>query len=176
MTALIPIGKIQNKIYSIRGMRVMIDVDLAKLYGVTTKQLNQQVKRNLDRFPHDFMVRLTIEESQAIINPRSHSVTLESGTNVKYTHTAFTEQGTSMLSSVLRSERAVQVNILIIRAFVQLRAVLSTHKELAKKLEELEHKLRKHDVRFKKHAQQIKMVFQAIYQLMNQKKEIGFKN
>jgi len=175
MKPLIPIVDIHNKIYSVRGMRVMIDVDLARLYGVTTKQLNQQVKRNLDRFPDDFMVRLTIEESQSAIYSRSQSVTLKQGSNVKYSHTAFTEQGISMLSSVLRSERAAQVNIMIMRAFVQLRSLLSTHKDLAKKLEELELKLRKHDVRFKKNAQQIKLVFQAIYQLMDQKTTIGFK-
>ena len=178
MSPIIAIEKIQNKIYSVRGMRVMLDVDLAALYGVPTFRLNEQVKRNLNRFPDDFMVRLTLEESQQLLSPRSQNAILKRGHNVKYAHTAFSEQGVSMLSSVLRSERAVEVNILIMRAFVRLRSLLASHKDLAKKLEELETKLRKHDVRFKKHAAKIKMVFDAIWELMNDSKrsQIGFKN
>ena len=152
----------------VRGHKVLIDSDLAELYGVTTKVLNQGVKRNLSRFPDDFMFQLTWEEANALL--RSQTVTLKQGQNVKYRPKVFTEQGVAMLSSVLRSERAVQVNIAIMRAFVRLREMLSTHKELASKLEELE---RKYDSQFR-------VVFDAIRQLMVQpaadtpKPRIGF--
>ncbi len=148
----------------------MLDRDLAGLYGVATKVLNQAVKRNIKRFPEDFMFQLTKEEDYSLW---SQSVTLKTGRgkHQKYLPYAFTEQGVAMLSSVLHSERAIQVNIAIMRAFVKLREILSTHKELAHKLEELERKIERHDV-------EIKGIFDAIRQLMippeKTKKKIGF--
>mgnify|MGYP001062529320 CR=1 FL=1 len=166
--SLIPAERIERSILLLRGQKVMLDKDLASLYGVETKTVNQAVKRNLERFPHDFMFQLTWEEtenwrSQSVIsNPsedvvsRSQSVTLKRGQNPKYKPYAFTEQGVAMLSSVLRSPQAVAVNIEIMRAFVRLRAMLASHADLARKLDALE---RKYDAQFK-------VVFDAIRQLM----------
>jgi hypothetical protein len=164
---IIPPQRIEKSIFLIRGQKVMLDADLAELYQVSTKVLNQAVKRNDDRFPADFMFQLTPEEFTAL---RSQIVTLESGRgrHRKYLPHAFTEQGVAMLSSVLRSKRAVRVNIEIMRAFVRLREILATHKDLANKLEMLE---RKYDAQFK-------VVFDAIRQLMTppepKKRKIGF--
>jgi phage regulator Rha-like protein len=146
---------IENKIYLIRGHKVMLDKDLAKLYEVPTKKLTQAVKRNIRRFPGDFMLLLTRQE---VRNLRSQFVTSSWGGR-RYAPYVFTEQGVAMLSSVLNSERAIQVNIAIMRAFVKLRQILSTHKELAHKLDELERKIEKHDV-------EIRSIFEAIRQLM----------
>ena len=139
----IPIEIVERRIYLIRGQKVMLDTDLADLYEVPTKVLNQAVRRNLDRFPEDFMFQLTEEVAAAL---RSQIVTLEKGRgrHSKYPALAFTELGVSMLSSVLRSKRAVQMNILIMRAFVRLREMLATHKDLAKKMEQVETRLRQH--------------------------------
>ena len=136
----------------------MLDSDLAELYEVPTKRLNEQVRRNAARFPPDFMFQLTPEETDSL---RSQIATLESGRGQhrKYLPYAFTEQGVAMLSSVLNSEKAVQVNIAIMRAFVRLREMLATHRELAQKLKELESKLEGHD-------HQIRSIFQTIRQLM----------
>lgn len=133
---LIPIEAIERRIFLIRGQKVRLDADLARLYGVPTKAFNQAVKRNVDRFPEDFMFRLGWDEAQQV--SRSQTVTLKRGQNPKYRPYAFTEHGVAMLSSVLRSERAVQMNILIVRAFIRLREILATHRELARKLERLE--------------------------------------
>jgi len=151
----------------IRGHKVMLDDDLADLYDVQTKVFNQAVRRNRNRFPSDFMFQLTDREYHSL---RSQIVTLNSGRgrHRKYLPYAFTEQGVAMLSSVLRSNRAVQVNIEIMRAFVRLREVLATHKDLAAKLEAIE----------KKYDAQFKVVFDAIRQLMippePKKRKIGF--
>ena len=134
----------------------MLSTDLAKLYGVPAKALMQAVKRNSARFPCDFMFQL---DAQEVARSRSQSVTLKRGQNLKYLPYAFTEQGVAMLSSVLRSERAVQVNIAIMRAFVRLRAVLSAHRDLAEKLAELEQRVANHD-------EHIEALFDAIRQLM----------
>ena len=159
---------IETKIFLIRGQKVMLDFHLAELYGVATKVLLQAVKRNVDRFPDDFMFQLVDDE---FTNLRSQIVTSSWGGR-RYHPYAFTEQGVAMLSSVLRSKRAVQVNIQIMRAFVSLRRFLETHKELARKLEELERKYDTHD-------RQIHAIFEAIRQLMlptdKPKREIGFK-
>lgn len=169
---LVPVERIQRAIYLLRGQKVMLDADLAELYGVTTGNLNKAVKRNLSRFPSDFMFSLSAEETS---NLRFQSG-ISSGSSYggrRYLPKAFTEQGVAMLSSVLRSERAVMVNIAIMRAFVQLRLVLSSHDELAKKLTELEHRLEDHDA-------SIRSLFDAIRQLMTPAdtgapaKEIGF--
>lgn len=162
--------RIEKKIYLIRNQKVMIDQDLAELYNVSTGRLNEQVKRNLERFPKDFMFPLSKTEYNTI---RSQIAILKTGRGKhrKYLPYAFTEQGVTMLSSVLKSKRAVQVNIQIMRAFVKLREILSTHKELAQKLKELELKMDSHD-------QQIQDIFEAINQLLTppekSKRKIGF--
>ena len=156
---------IQERILLLRGQRVMLDAHLAQLYGVTTFNLNKAVKRNLDRFPPDFMFQLTAEEYRAL---RFHFGILERGAHAKYLPHVFTEQGVAMLSSVLRSDRAVKVNVEIMRAFVRLRQILATHADLARKVDALE----------KKYDQQFKVVFDAIRALMKEptkkKKAIGF--
>jgi hypothetical protein len=130
----VPSERIQKAIFLIRGQKVMLDKDLAELYGVSTSVLNKAVTRNIDRFPPDFMFRLTSEEFSDL---KFHFGTSSWGGTRKRPR-AFTEQGVAMLSSVLRSKRAVQVNIEIMRAFVRLREILASHSELARKLEELE--------------------------------------
>ena len=164
--SLIPVRRIERKILLLRGEKVMLDRDLAELYGVETKVLNQAVKRNVDRFPADFMFQLSKEEAALI--SRSQIVTLESGQNLKYRPYAFTEQGVGMLSGVLSSPRAVQTHVAIIRAFVQLRQMLASNAGLARKLEALE---KKYDAKFR-------IVFDAIREMMDEKKkprrEIGF--
>jgi len=165
--ALIPVARIENKILRLRSHNVMIDSDLSGLYGVETKVLVQAVKRNIDRFPDDFMFQLTKEE---FANLRSQSVTSRQWGGRRYPPYAFTEQGVAMLSSVLKSKKAVQVNIEIIRTFVKLRQLLSTHVTLARKLKQLENK----------YDSQFKVVFDAIRQLMEppvkKTKKIGFEN
>jgi len=169
---------IATKIIELRGKKAMLDRDLAKLYGVSVKVLNQAVKRNLRRFPDDFMFRLSWEEVESL---RSQFVTLNNtkadasqrGRHIKYLPYAFTEHGVAMLSSVLNSERAIQVNILIMRAFTRLREMLITHKELAVKIEALENRYAEHD-------QTIKQIFRVIKQLLEppppkKKGPIGFK-
>jgi len=161
-----PIERIQKTIYLVRGQKVMLDRDLAALYEVTTKALKQAVKRHADRFPDDFMFQLDRKE---FINWRSKFVTSNSDRmGLRHAPMAFTEQGVAMLSSVLNSQRAIQVNIAIMRAFVQLRTILSSHADLAHKLEELE----------KKYDAQFRVVFDAIRQLMTPsdrpRKQIGF--
>jgi len=157
---------IEGKIYIIRGHKVMLSSDLSELYGVEPKVLMQAVKRNIERFPSDFMFMLT---NQEFMNLKSQIVTSSWGGIRRANPYAFTEQGVAMLSSVLRSKRAVQVNIAIMRAFVKLREMLLTHKDLARKLANLENK---YDTQFK-------IVFDAIRQLMiptvPKKERIGFK-
>ena len=171
----------------IRGEKVILDRDLANLYGVTTKALNQAIKRNAVRFPADFMFQLTKSEYEtsrsqfvtrtnrlqaaakaSAASSRSQSVTLKRGQNIKYFPYAFTEQGVAMLSSVLRSPRAVEVNIAIMRTFVQLRRLMETNRDLAHKIDALE----------KKYDEQFAVVFAAIKELVTPpapaKKQIGF--
>jgi len=138
--AVIPIERIASRIYLIRGQKVMLDSDLAELYGVTTKALNQGVSRNTDRFPDDFSFRLTWDEYHAL---RSQIVTLNParGQHPKYPPRVFTEQGVAMLSSVLRSKRAAEMNVLIIRVFVKMREMLATNAELARKVEHLDRRV-----------------------------------
>jgi hypothetical protein len=131
--SLIPIERIANRIYLIGGRKVMFDFDLAELYGVPTKALNQAVTRNAERFPEDFMFRLSPEEAEAL--NRSQSVTgSQKHRDPRFSPRAFTQEGVAMLSSVLRSKRAIEVNIVIMRAFVRLREVLATDEELARKV------------------------------------------
>ena len=144
--------RIASKIYFIRGIKVMLDRDLAELYDVETKALKQAVRRNIDRFPEDFMFELSKEEFK---NLRSQIVTSSWG-GLRYLPMAFSEQGVAMLSSVLKSNRAIHVNIQIMRAFTKLREMLSTHEDLKKKIEDMK----------KKYDQQFQIVFDAIKQLL----------
>jgi len=169
---LIPIENISSKIYFLRQEKVLIDSDLAELYGVETRVLKQAVRRNKDRFPSDFMFELTKKEYQAL---RSQSVTLKRGQHSKYLPYAFTEQGVAMLSSVLNSERAIKVNIAIMRAFVKMREYLQSNEKLAAKLKELEKETKE---KFAKQQKQITLIFQAIQELMSAeekpKRKIGY--
>ena len=142
-TGIVPQEHIENKIFLIRGKKVMLDRDLAELYGVPTKSLNLAVKRNLARFPEDFMFRLTKNESEAL---RFQSETSKKGRGGRrYLPYVFTQEGVAMLSSILNSERAIFVNIQIMRAFVRLRELMISHKDLARKIDELERKYKDHD-------------------------------
>ena len=164
MPDLVPIERIASKIYLIRDIRVMLDRDLAELYGVETRVLNQAVHRNIKRFPKDFMFDLTRDEIMRI----SQIVTSSEIKYSKRVH-AFTEQGVAMLSSVLNSDRAIQVNIQIMRTFTKLREMLSTHDDLRRKVEAME----------RKYDRQFKVVFDAIKQLIDieskPKRKIGFE-
>jgi phage regulator Rha-like protein len=153
-TSLIPVEQIERAILSIRGEKVMLDSDLAELYGVETRRLNEQVRRNLGRFPEDFMFQLTPEEWNSL---RSQFATLKRGEHRKYLPYAFAEHGALMLANVLNSERAAQTSVQVVRAFVRLRQMLSSNAELARKLAALENK---YDAQFK-------VVFDAIRQLMS---------
>jgi hypothetical protein len=153
---LIPVEVIERRIFLIRGHKVMLDRDLAELYGVTVKRLNEQVKRNRERFPEDFMFQLTLDEGKAVLASRSQIATLKRGKNIKYAPYAFTEHGSVMAANVLNSPIAVRASIQVVRAFVRLREILATHKDLARKLQEME---KKYDARFK-------VVFAAIRKLM----------
>jgi phage regulator Rha-like protein len=163
MTAIV---HVERRILILRGERVLVDADLAELYGVETRALIQAVKRNAARFPEDFMFQLTAKE---YANLRSQTVTSRSWGGRRTPPYAFTEQGVAMLSSVLRSERAIAVNVEIIRAFVRLRELLATHADLARKLVALE----------KKYDAQFRVVFDAIRELMTPppkpRRQIGFR-
>ena len=186
---MIPLERIVDKIFLIRGKKVMLDSDLAQLYGVETKVLNQAVKRNNERFPEDFMFRLTSDEAVSLRSKivtldetmapewgkdgflRSQIVTSSWGGSRKPS-SVFTEQGVAMLSSVLKSKKAIEVNIFIVRSFVQLREALATHKELAEKIEKIEKNERKYD-------RQFKLIFDVMQNILDDGKSpkpvIGFK-
>ena len=170
-TPLIPPEQIEQAILLIRGRRVMLDRDLAALYGVTTGNLNKAVQRNLERFPVDFMFQLTLDEAQACAASRFQIGILKRGQNIKYLPRVFTQEGVAMLSSVLHSPRAIQVNIAIMRVFVRFRETLALHKELAHKLAELERRIQGHDIN-------IRTLFDAIRELAvplaKPPREIGF--
>lgn len=163
--SLVPIERIERSIILVRGEKVMLDSELAEIYGVETKVLNQAVKRNAARFPTDFMFQLTTEEWESL---RSQFVTLKRGEHRKYLPYAFTEHGALMLANVLNSERAAQTSVMVVRAFVRLRQMLASNAALARKLAAME----------KKYDAQFKVVFDAIRQLMSPpakpKREIGF--
>jgi phage regulator Rha-like protein len=163
MANIISVEVIAAKIFEVRGKKVMLDADLAKLYGVTTKRLVEQVKRNIKRFPDDFMHQLTRQE---VANLRSQFATSSWGGR-RYLPFVFTQEGVAMLSSVLNSKRAIQVNIQIMRAFVKLRRMLLTNKDLRRKIEAME----------KKYDQQFAIIFEAIKRLLEPPKQtraIGF--
>ncbi len=169
-TGLIPQGTIEDKILLLRGRKIMLDSDLAVLYGVETKQLTRQVRRNIDRFPDDFMFQLTREEYNELL--RCQIGTLKRGQHSKYLPHAFTEHGILMLSSVLNSKKAIQVNIQIMRTFTKLREMILTHKDLQKKIEDME---KRHD----KHDQHFQLIFKTIKEMLNSpgkpKKRIGYR-
>jgi phage regulator Rha-like protein len=160
--AVIPIERIASRIYLIRGEKVMLDSDLAELYGVSTAQLNQQVKRNIERFPPDFAFKLKEQEFAALMSQIVISKERRGGR--RKLPWVFNEQGVAMLSSVLKSKRAVQINLAIIRAFVRLRRILATHRDLARKIEE--------------HDRQIGVLFDMVQQILSppapKKRPIGF--
>jgi phage regulator Rha-like protein len=162
----LPIERVEGVILVIRGEKVILDVDLARLYGVTTSRLNEQVRRNRERFPEDFMFQVTAEESAIL---RSQIATSRSHGGRRYLPYAFTEHGAIMAANVLNSERAVQASVQVVRAFVKLRSMLASNAELARKLAELE----------SKYDRQFKTVFEAIRQLMTppvkKDKQIGFR-
>lgn len=169
MKEIMPSEGIERRIYLIRGHKVMLDGHLAELYGVPTKALSRAVTRNIDRFPRDFMFRLSHEEYRSL---RCQIGTLKRGGHSKYLPRVFTEQGVAMLSSVLRSFRAIHVNIAIMRAFVNLRRRALTQRRIARKLRELESKVESHDT-------DIKSLFEAIRELVSSpdkpKPAIGFR-
>ncbi len=180
MKAIVQIEMIERKIFLIRGQKVIIDSDLAELYGVTTKRLNQQVKRNINRFPKDFVFQLTENEaggmrSQIVTASNPNAIRSQNATaskrNVRHLPHAFTEHGVIMAASVLNSQRAVDVSVYVVRAFVRLRQMLAMNKELAHKLAELERKVESHDGA-------IRSLVTAIRQLMQEpepkEKKIGF--
>ncbi|MEW5800063.1 MAG: ORF6N domain-containing protein [Bacteroidota bacterium] len=168
MGQLVTVEAVEQKIFLIRNCRVMVDRDIAELYGVETKYLNRQVKRNKERFPEEFMFQLTKEEKEELVTNWHRFTSLKHSSTAPF---AFTEHGIAMLSAVLNSKRAVTISILIIKAFVRIRELLSAHNDLARKLQELERKYESHD-------KQIKAVFDAIRQLMappeKKKYKVGF--
>ena len=165
MSKIVPIEKITEKIYLIRSARVKLDRDLAALYGVENRVLKQAVRRNIDRFPFDFMFELSKREYQSL---RSQNVTLKRGQHSKYLPFVFTEQGVAMLSSVLKSDRAVHVNIQIMRAFIKMRQMYVNHEDLKQKIIAME----------RKYDKQFQIVFEAIKQLLEEdekpKPKIGY--
>jgi len=169
-TEIVPIEHVSSLIRIVRGQKVILDEDLAQLYEVETRILNRAVRRHLDRFPDDFMFKLTLDEYRALISQIGTSKSDVSGTRGgrRKPPLAFTEQGVAMLSTVLNSSRAIQVNIAIMRTFVRLREILAGNKKLAQKLLEME----------KRYDSQFKVVFDAIRQLMapddSKKRKIGF--
>ena len=167
--AIVKVGKIQQRILLIRGVKVIVDADLAEVYGVPTRRLNEQVRRNKDRFPDDFMFQLTVDEKAEVVANCDH---LEKLKFSKALPLVFTEHGAIMAASVLNSPKAVEVSVFVVRAFVQLRETIAGHKELARKIAKLERKLGDHD-------EQIMVLVEAIKQLMDPKpppknRRIGF--
>jgi hypothetical protein len=169
MSALVPRERIGKTIFVIRGHKVMVDADLAELYGVSTKVLNQAVKRNNDRFPKDFIFRLTKQEKLEVVTNCDHLRKLKFSPAQPF---VFTEHGAVMVASVLNSKRAVEMSIYVVRAFVELREMLGTHRALAQKLSEFERQVESHD-------SHIRSLFEAIRQLMEsptpKSRRIGFK-
>ena len=170
MNSLIPVESIAQKIYLIRGKKVMLDSDLTELYGVATFRLNEQVKRNMKRFSNDFMFQLSNKEFHFLTSQIAISKKTRGGR--RYLPYVFTEQGVAMLSSVLRSKKAIYINILIMRAFVRIREFLATNKQIAEKVEKFEKKLLEHD-------EHLITIYKIIKEFLNkpkeEKKQIGFR-
>jgi phage regulator Rha-like protein len=169
MGEIVPLEVIEKRIFLIRGRKVMIDRDLAELFGVENKYLNRQVRNNMRRFPEEFMFQLAKDERSELVTFCHRFETMKHSTSLPC---VFTEHGVAMLASVLNSEKAIKISVMIIKTFVKLREIISTHKELAHKFSELENKIEKHDV-------EIRSIFEAIRQLMAPpseppKRRIGF--
>ena len=170
--SVVPVEIIQSKIYLIRGYKVMLDNDLAELYGVSTRRLKEQVRRNSKRFPADFMFELTWEERESL---RSQFATLKRGEHAKYLPYVFTEQGIAMLSGILNSDRAIEVNVQIMRVFVKLRELVLSHKDLARKIEDLERKFGDHDAKIIHLFNEIRRLLAVSEPLDNYKRtKVGF--
>jgi ORF6N domain. len=167
---ILPIERVTQSILVLRGRKVLLNVDLAALYGVTTRRFNEQVRRNLDRFPPDFMFRLTSEEAAALLSARSRIKILKRGQNMKYLPYAFSEHGAIMAATILNSPIAVEMSVYVVRAFVQLRELLSSNKELAKRLDELEARLEK---KFGAYDEVIAKMLEAMRQLMSPPQIVG---
>jgi hypothetical protein len=167
--SVVPMERIEKSILLIRGQKVILDADLARLYDATTKRLNEQVKRNRERFPEDFMFQLTKEEKTEVVANCDHLSTLKYSPALPH---AFTEHGAIMAATVLNTQRAIEASIFVVRAFVAIREMIAAHKELAQKISELERHIGEHD-------EQIQAIFEAIRQLMlppeRPKKKIGFE-
>jgi len=172
----VPVELVERRIYLIRGQKVMLDSDLADLYQVETRALNQAVRRNLDRFPEDFMFQLFSEESE-VLNRSQIVMGSQKHRDPRFLPYAFTELGVAMLSSVLNSKRAIQMNIVIMRAFVRMRELLASHKDLARKLEQLEEAQNRTTRTQQQHASILVQVVQDIQRLKNppQTRAIGFR-
>ena len=167
--AIVPVGKIEQRILLIRGEKVIVDADLAQFYGVPTKRLNEQVKRNKARFPNDFIFQLSSEEKADVVANCDHLEKLKYSGSLPY---VFTEHGTIMAASVLNSPRAIEVSVYIVRAFVRIRRVIAEHKEISRRIVQIEHHLADHD-------EQIIELIKAIKQLLKpepppKKRRIGF--
>ncbi|MFA6295447.1 MAG: ORF6N domain-containing protein [Candidatus Paceibacterota bacterium] len=156
---LLVLNKVERSILFIRGERVMIDADLAELYGVTTKRLNEQVKRNIKRFPPDFMFQLTQEEKTEVVANCDHLLMLKFSPNLP---SVFTEYGAIMAATILNSQYAVDMSILVVRAFVRLRYILATHVELAQKINELERQFKDKTTEHAKHINKIYRILDAL--------------
>ena len=165
----VQLENVQRTILTIRGHKVILDADLARLYGVSTKRLNEQVRRNSDRFPEDFIFQLTAEEKAEVVANCDHLSNLKFSPVLPH---AFTEHGAIMVASVLNTQQAIEASIFVVRAFVRLREIVATHRRLARKLKELEARVGEHD-------EQIQVIFEAIHQLMappeKPSKKIGFE-
>lgn len=165
-----------SKIYNVRGQKIMLDRDLAELYGVKAIRLREQVKRNIVRFPHHFMFRLTVKEVETMVSHFAIPSKQHLGGALPY---AFTEHGVLMLANVLKSDTAIEVSLRLIEIFVKLREMLLTHKDILVKLEKVEKELMRQDRRAAKSEDEIKLIFEALKQLLNppqeKRKRIGFK-
>jgi phage regulator Rha-like protein len=171
--------RLEERIYTVRGQRVMLDADLAAVYGVTTKRLNEQIKRNRERFPEDFGFQLTLAEARELQRSRSQIATLKRGQNIKYRPYAFTEHGAIMAATVLNSPRAVQLSVFVVRAFIKMRAALSDTRDLARKLAALEKDLKD---RLNVHEAAIVSILQRVLDIIDPpagpeppRKQIGFQ-
>ena len=170
MNEIITLDVLQKKIFTIRNTRVMVDRDLAELYGVETKKLNQAVKRNLKRFPKDFMFQLSDDEQKELVTNCDHLKVLKYSSNNAY---VFTEHGVTMLASVLNSEKAIEINVQVVRAFIHLRQIVLENNDLTRRVAELEHYFIEHS---KDYKEDMKEIHQAIDLLMDRTKpaKVGF--
>lgn len=169
---LVIVEAIADKIYFVRGRRVMLDSDLAEVYSVTTKRLNEQVRRNIERFPEDFMFQLTEQEFESLRSQFATSNKQRGGR--RYFPYVFTEHGAVMLASVLKSQIAVDASIQVVRAFIQMRTILLVHEDLAQRIEELENVTDKHDEKFKVVSHLLRQILNTQKTVKKEKRQIGY--